>query len=327
MNKIQLSTTIKYIFKFLKTAGFITLAAFAQANDNPLFLQKMTNPQDYNPVAAIAAQPESICGTDDLQHIENYDGRYNGIGFNQQRIENYSPSVGAIKSRASATQTSYCSGTLISNNVFLTASHCVGRGTVGDFVAFGYQNEGASNTLRASQQFFQITGILEDGITNNLDYAVLSLANNPGNAIGAFPGAQGTALGWKSVVARTPAQALIIQHPLGEPKQLDAGSNVTTGGTRLFYSDIDTQPGSSGSGVLDTSGRVAGVHTNGGCGVNGGNNSGVAMEDIIDASNVVSLPRCDKKLLGSESWGTCMCDGVILGTNSCEYCFDRECYD
>ncbi len=268
---------------------FIIFLSTVQASDNPRFIDKMNNPATYNPTSTFN-EPESICGEDDLQHIEAYDGRYNGLGFNNQFITDANASVGAMKITATVTGPSYCSGTLISENEFLTASHCVGNGTIGDFVSFGYQNQGGSNSLRASQIFFRINDILEDGVNFGLDYAVLVLDGNPGNVIGNFPGAQNEPLGWKDVSASSPQRALIIQHPSGQAKQLDAGSDLADSGVHLFYSDIDTQPGSSGSGILNTQGYIVGIHTRGGCTATGGSNSGVLMSAILGVSNVIGVP-------------------------------------
>lgn len=54
--------------------------------ENPLFTQKKADPENYNPVEAMA-EAETICGTNDLQHVEFYDGVFSGIGFTQEYVE------------------------------------------------------------------------------------------------------------------------------------------------------------------------------------------------------------------------------------------------
>ena len=54
----------------------------------------------------------------------------------------------------------------------------------------------------------------------------------------------------------------------------------------MFYSNLDTFGGSSGSGVRDDIGDVIGVHTNGGCRTDGtGVNRGVTMPAIAAVSD------------------------------------------
>jgi V8-like Glu-specific endopeptidase len=56
----------------------------------------------------------------------------------------------------------------------------------------------------------------------------------------------------------------------------------------MTYTDIDTQGGSSGSGVLDVKGRVVGVHVLGGCTENGGANEAVSLHSIGKVSKVLN---------------------------------------
>ena len=87
--------------------------------------------------------------------------------------------------------------------------------------------------------------------------------------------------------SRTDFLIAIIQHPNGETKQVEVGHTIERGGTYVYYNDLDTEPGSSGSGILDAYGAVAGVHTLGGCtsAKNSYGNSGVKMSVIAKTSN------------------------------------------
>ena len=79
----------------------------------------------------------------------------------------------------------------------------------------------------------------------------------------------------------------IIQHPSGRPKMVDVGHKLGEAQKYMQYGDLDTEPGSSGSGVLDQEGLIVGIHTNGGCSVSSGANSGVLMTEIAKASPVI----------------------------------------
>lgn len=276
------------MLKGIVAVSLVVFSIAPYAKDNPLFLEKIKNTHAYSAKTSITVN-KSICGADDIQYIEEYDNRYSSIGFGYNYVQNLGASVGALKTSAVANRTGYCSGTLISENLFLTASHCVDNDTIGDYVSFGFQFT-AQGGLRNSQQFFRVSAIVEDGASRgNLDYAILRLDGNPGYQNGDFPGANGTALGWKSVAANgVPDEVVIIQHPRGYPKQIDAGESVILTGNFIAYDDLDTLGGSSGSGVLDKNGNVVGVHTNGGCRTSGsGYNYGVYMQSIMNASDIL----------------------------------------
>jgi hypothetical protein len=53
------------------------------------------------------------------------------------------------------------------------------------------------------------------------------------------------------------------------------------------YDDLDTEGGSSGSGILDQDGRIIGVHTNGGC-EGGDQNFGTRIDRIAAVSETIS---------------------------------------
>jgi V8-like Glu-specific endopeptidase len=101
--------------------------------------------------------------------------------------------------------------------------------------------------------------------------------------------APGSTYGWTEIAMTNAAvgdMLAIIGHPAGQPKRIEAGPTTALAGSVIRYNDIDTLGGNSGSGILQSpSGRIAGVHTNGGCNTAGtGSNSGVAIEAIIAAS-------------------------------------------
>lgn len=238
-------------------------------SENPAFLDKLSDPENYS-IYLLPVNEESICGSqNDLQSVETYDGRYSSLGFDVRFVQLNSPSTGALR-RSTFT---YCSGTLIAADLFLTASHCVDtQVTAGDIVVFNYQNDpqGSPRPIHA----FPITEVVEDGAGSGFDYAILRLGAD-GN--GVLPG---EIFGFRPLTTGTPSAALIIQHPGGGPKKVDGGTGIAVNGHRLTYSDIDTLGGTSGSGVLNSNGEIAAVHAWGGCSSWGGSNSGVRIHSI-----------------------------------------------
>ncbi len=244
------------------------------------FARKLANPDTYK--FAFEAGASSVCGaTDDLQDVEDYDGKG---GPSKALAAKASPSVGALAmGPAGPNSRKFCSGTLISENLFLTASHCVDGNITKNFAVFNYQTVAGSNgkTLR-EQTHVAIKGIVEDGgyRQGGLDYAILELEGTPGKTFG-FKKLNASVLKPKDVV-------FDVQHPRGWPKKVHGGFVDGTRGTKyVTYVEMDTHPGSSGSGVLNGKGELVAVHTNGGCRSTGGANAGVPLSNIVKNSKVL----------------------------------------
>ncbi|WP_394834562.1 trypsin-like peptidase domain-containing protein [Pendulispora rubella] len=239
--------------------------------DHPDFVRKMRDREHYV-VNRELATTESICGVDDKQYVNSYNG---ALGVSQAFVAARKRPVGAMET--SPTSGKYCTGTLISSNLFLTAGHCVDSSTVGDYVSFNYEYN-AAGTATLPQSHYQITAIVEDAL-GSVDYAIVRLAGTPGSTWGTTaPLVSDPAAG---------ATLAIIQHPSGDRKQIEAGTRLGLSGNYMTYGNIDTEPGSSGSGILNANGRLVGVHTNGGCTSSGGSNSGVRMTRISAVSAVL----------------------------------------
>ncbi len=247
---------------------------------------------------------ETPCGLDDSQDVGTYLGN---LGVTREFVDTHQPAVGNIRWNGNLQQIyttdpgtvnakRWCSGTLISGDLFLTAGHCfsqtpngwrvprvngtsepIPRAEIASnmHVDFNYQVGPDGNDLPFTS--FAVVELVEDRL-GDLDYAILRLANNPGLTYG---------------IARiAPADApvggtiCIIGHPEGVPKRIEAGSASQYQGPSIFYDDIDTAGGSSGSGILaDPDGPLAGIHTTGGCtAARGGNNSGIRIGALLEAS-------------------------------------------
>ncbi len=251
-----------------------------------------------------AALLESICGaTDDSQPAEQYDGT---LGVTIAFVNGHQQAVGQLQwnnnlasiytNPGTVSGIRWCSGTLITNDLFLSAGHCfdqTGGGWVRPtnnatgatippaeiatnmHVNFNFQVDPSGN-LR-TEQVFPVVGLVEYRL-GGLDFSIVRLGGNPGATIG------------QTQVAVTDAAVgdmlCIIGHPAGLPKRIEAGPTFALTTNTISYDSIDTLGGNSGSGILRAAdGQIAGVHTNGGCNAQGtGSNSGVRISSILAQS-------------------------------------------
>ena len=222
------------------------------------------------------AEQPTICGaTDDAKYVNDYTGT---LGPSAAFVQTYKVSKGAMESTATAgSSAKYCSGSLIASDLFLTAGHCVDSTTIGDYVSFNYERAAGSTSL-LTESHYRVDAIVEDAL-GGVDYAIVRLAGTPGATWGV-----------SAVAAADPATSsaiTIIGHPAGAAKKIEAGSVASYSGSYMYYGNVDTLGGSSGSGVLNSSGQIVGVHTNGGCTSTGGNNSGIRISKIRAVSAVL----------------------------------------
>lgn len=249
---------------------------------------------------------ESICGaTDDSQAVELYDGTLGVttafVAARQQpavQVQWNDNLATAFTSPGNVNGVRWGSGTMISADLMLTCGHLFDQnpgswvvprrnGTaissqeiaLNMHVNFLYQVD-SNNILRAEQRF-AITQLIEFRL-GGIDMAVCRIAGSPG-----------ATYGWTEVSASNPVvgdMLAIIGHPAGVPKRIEAGTATTVSANQITYDDIDTLGGNSGSGIIhSTSGRLVGVHTNGGCNPTGGSNSGVAIAAIQAVSPTLQV--------------------------------------
>ena len=259
---------------------------------------------------------ESICGgIDDSQPVEQYDGT---LGVTKQFVNDHQAPVGQLQwnSNLASIYTNpgnvngvrWCSGTLVSKNLFLSAGHCFDQ-TGGGWsrplkngtndiiepqeiatnmhVNFNYQVDTDGN-LRQEQQF-AVEELIEYRL-GNLDFSVARLAGNPGDTFG-----------WADISTIDAAEGdmlCIIQHPAGVPKRIEAGPAFHLHDSRIGYDSIDTLGGTSGSGILSSpDGKIVGVHTNGGCDTPAiGHNHGVKITSILAVSNILTSLTTDQRI-------------------------------
>ena len=255
-------------------ASRLRAADASSRSHHPDFIRKLRNPAAYRFHRDAAVS--SICGKNDLQNVNSYDG---SLGQPVDFVVKHKGAVAALAEGSPQNSDKFCSGTMISEDLFLTASHCVDSEIVGKWAVFNYEVKGARELL--PQDHFKVEAIVEEGFNGkpSLDYAILKIEGKPGLKYGFTP-----------VRATLPEEGhlmTIIQHPQGGPKMIESGPMAGEEGNYMLYADLDTEPGSSGSGVMDAEGFVVGVHTNGGCTGQGGANRGVKMTDIAQSSATI----------------------------------------
>jgi hypothetical protein len=269
----------------------------------------------------------TICGpTDEMQDVELYDGTGGPskesvnawqsatglLGWNPSFV----PPLTPADDPGNIADVSWCTGTLFADRLFLTAGFCLDANVSGYItparrvgnnlvslppqelaplmhVTFNYQRDGTacgdpaqprSCGLRQPDEY-PVMRLLEHR-RGNLDYAILEL----GVGVDGQPPTQRYRPAILDISTSALAKAnllTIIQHANGAPKRVASGTRVKITNERISYRDIDTLGGSGGAGILDQEGRLIGLHTHGGCNLAGGENSGITLRAITQASEVI----------------------------------------
>lgn len=251
---------------------------------------------------------ETICGTtDDSEPVEQYSGR---LGVPIDFVNRHQSAVCQVQWKnnlediyqnpGDVSGVRWGTGTMISSDIMITCGHLFDSSANGWTVPringsrnpippeeialnmqvnFNYQIDPSGNLRR--QVSFDIQELIEYREAG-LDMAICRIKGNPGAAFGI------TSV--SSIDATEGEMLCIMGHPSGRPKRIEAGPATSISGNLIRYNDIDTLGGNSGSGILSlNSGKIVGIHTNGGCDVNspsglGGSNYGLRITRFIAAS-------------------------------------------
>ena len=152
-------------------------------------------------------------------------------------------------------------------------------------VNFNYQLDGTSTVNPRPPRptvSYPVVELLE--ISERIDFAIVRLGN------GIHPTLPGRTFGTLRVATAdaNPGDTLcVVQHPHGQPKQVETGTVKETGFGRITYDDIDTGGGASGAPILGANGQIVGIHTDGGCWRGIGVNSGTSVGIIRCASRML----------------------------------------
>ncbi|HEY3253266.1 MAG TPA: trypsin-like peptidase domain-containing protein [Polyangiaceae bacterium] len=259
------------------------------------------------PDAGLAdADLQSLCGrSSKLQDVELYDGK---LGVPTAFVNRHRLAVGLLRWKSdlaaryrdeagNVSGQGWCTGTLIDDDLFLTAGHCLASD---DTSVWKLPHEKGGIALRPAElaREFQVdfryevsaqrdtpsrTNTsevlrLEEYRYDGLDYALLRLSDHPGRYNGV------TRISPED--SRPGAAIAILQHPAAAPMKVGVGTALRVQGSTIAYDTIDTLGGSSGSGILDAAtGKLVGLHTNGGCSKSGsGENSGITITALTSAS-------------------------------------------
>ncbi|MGL1935004.1 MAG: serine protease [Fibrobacterales bacterium] len=234
----------------------------------------------------------------DFQDVEYYDG---SLGVSEEFVNYHQGPVGVFQYRFDIQKVAYrgkriCSGTLISEDLFLTAGHCFTqsykwplnedgtRYTPEQMVLWGHVNFNwqldSETGQKREEVIYNVVELVEKVKLrdSSMDYAILRLEKKPGIDFGYAR--------IKPKIMAVDERVTVIQHPEGELKKIHSGLITEIEDSWIKYSSIDTQKGSSGSGVLDEFGDIVGIHTLGLCD-RLGYNQGVTIRSMLEYSPVL----------------------------------------
>lgn len=184
-------------------------------------------------------------------------------------------------------------GFMVSPNLLLTNNHVLPSSELAQNAVFrfNYEENFLGEAQTVSEYKGKVGGIFHTNI--NLDYSLVEIEGKPGEEWGYLP------LARRDV--RVNNRVSIIQHPMGQPKQISIQNNfVQYVDKNIIQYVTSTMPGSSGSPVFNDNWEVVALHHAGGniaeptTGKKYFRNEGIGMGSIL-----ADLPEELKKLLAN----------------------------
>lgn len=207
-------------------------------------------------VSGMVMSPLNICGTDDRQYTTFYDGAFQ---VDKEWVLEHGEAVGKFGG---------CSGTLIAEDKFISAAHC--PVTLGMMVHFNYTQSPEPTVQK------KVLQVMEKDV--GLDYQILKIEKTEGRHIQVVT----------DEIPMLESEVYLLGHPELKRMMISAGPMKVAGRTIGYRAD--SQGGSSGSGVLDSKGRLFGVHQFGSCKEGpqyAGYNGGTSIKAIKEKSPIV----------------------------------------
>ena len=185
------------------------------------------------------ASPNVIIGEDELEKLKDLDPR--------SEIYQKSLPTGRLKLPGPLGIPDYCTVSLVSPRLVITAAHCLKKRDVTKLVVFFEYYTKASKSLNP----YPVTAVKL--VLEKEDIAILELQGTPGLKYGAYPIAK------RSPVINEPL--IIYEHPGLDEKSVSRKNCKLddTDGVELLHT-CDTENYSSGSPILNTNFEIVGVH-------------------------------------------------------------------
>jgi uncharacterized protein (TIGR03382 family) len=154
---------------------------------------------------------------------------------------------------------SWCSGTLIDDDLVLTAGHCIEGSSCGDFAIvfdYLYRTPDESFDISISEDVYICTEVVAFALDGEFDHAIVRLDRPVSQTHAPVPVASSLA------PVEAGSSVTLIGTPSGLPVKVDTGGDVVDpreGTLDYFTATVDAFGGNSGSGVYDAEGTVVGV--------------------------------------------------------------------